>query len=155
MQAATIPAMYPGAAPTTARVLITDDRPHILETLQLLLKRSGFSTEAATHQACVLRALEAGSFDDVLWDLNYTRDTTAGKEGLELVSQIRSIDKLLPVLVMTACGSVDQAAEASHRVEGNLATVTHLTSLERMREETNAWDCRAIASASAAPPEEI
>jgi hypothetical protein len=65
----------------------------------------------------------------------------------------------LRVLVMTACGSVDQAAEASHRVEGvegNLATVTHLTSLERVREETKGWDCRAaIASASAAQPEEI
>jgi CheY-like chemotaxis protein len=153
MQAATIHAMYPGAAPTTPRVLIADDQPHILETLQLLLKRSGFSTEAATHPARVLRALEADSFDAVLWDLNYTRDTTAGKEGLELVSQIRSIDKLLAVLVMTAC--VDQAAEASHGVEENLATVTHLTSLERVREGTNGWDCRAIASASAAQPEEI
>src|SRR5438270_513482 len=115
MQAATIPAMYPGAVPPTARVLIADDQPHILEALQLLLKCSGFSTEAVTHPARVLRALEAGAFDAVLLDLNYTRDTTAGEEGLELVSQIRSIDKLLPVLVMTAWGSIDQAVEAMRR----------------------------------------
>lgn len=60
MQAATIPAMYPGAAPTTARVLIADDQPQILEALQLLLKRSGFSTEAVTHPACVIEGAGSG-----------------------------------------------------------------------------------------------
>ena len=99
----------------TARVLIADDQPHILHALQLLLKGYGFSTVAVTHPARVLRALEEGAFDAVLLDLNYTRDTTAGEEGLELVSQIRALDKLLPVLVMTAWGSVDQAVEAMRR----------------------------------------
>src|SRR5437667_1404456 len=116
MEAANIPETYPGAAaPTTAHVLIADDQPHILDALQLLLKGCGFSTEAVTHPAHVLRALEAGPFDAVLLDLNYTRDTTAGEEGLELVSQIRSMDKLLPVVVMTAWGSVDQAVAAMRR----------------------------------------
>jgi phosphoserine phosphatase RsbU/P len=115
VEAATIPETYPAAAPTIARVLIADDQPHILHALQLLLKGYGFSTVAVTHPACVLRALEAGPFDAVLLDLNYTRDTTAGEEGLELVSQIRSLDKLLPVLVMTAWGSIDQAVEAMRR----------------------------------------
>ena len=103
------------AAPATARVLIADDQPRILDALQLLLKGYGFSTEAVNHPARVLRALEAEPFDAVLMDLNYTRDTTAGQEGLELVSQIRSMDKLLPVVVMTAWGSVDQAVEAMRR----------------------------------------
>jgi len=110
-----MPETYPGAAPTGTRVLIADDQPQILEALQLLLKGCGFSTEAVTHPARVLRALEAASFDAVLLDLNYARDTTAGQEGLELVSQIRSMDKLLPVVVMTAWGSVDQAVEAMRR----------------------------------------
>jgi DNA-binding NtrC family response regulator len=84
------------------------------------LKGCGFSTEAVTHPAHVLRALEAGPFDAVLLDLNYTRDTTAGEGGLELVSQIRSMDKLLPVVVMTAWGSVDQALAAMGRGASDL-----------------------------------
>ena len=99
----------------TGRVLIADDQKHILDALQLLLKGSGFSTQAVTNPARVLGALEASHFDAVLMDLNYTRDTTGGGEGLELVSRIRSIDKLLPVLVMTAWGSVDLAVEAMQR----------------------------------------
>jgi len=97
------------------RVLIADDQPHILDALQLMLKGHGFSTETVTHPTQVLPALASDSFDAVLLDLNYTRDTTAGQEGLELVSQIRAIYKHLPVLVMTAWGSIDQAIEAMHR----------------------------------------
>lgn len=115
MEASTIPETYPGAAPTAARVLIADDQPQILEAIRLLLQGCGFSTEGVTQPAHVLRALAEHPFDIVLLDLNYSRDTTAGKEGLELVSQIRSIDKLLPVLAMTAWGSVDQAVEAMQR----------------------------------------
>ncbi|MGA8150015.1 MAG: SpoIIE family protein phosphatase [Terriglobales bacterium] len=101
--------------PANGRVLIADDQAHVLEALQLLLKGGGYATEAVTHPGRVLRALESGQFDAVLMDLNYTRDTTAGGEGLELVSQIRSIDKLLPVVVMTAWSSVDLAVEAMRR----------------------------------------
>ncbi len=100
---------------TTGRVLIADDQPDILDALQMLLKSSGLSTQAVTHPAGVLRALEAGSFDAVLLDLNYRRDTTSGEEGLERVTKIRSMDRLLPVLVMTAWGCVDQAVEAMRR----------------------------------------
>jgi len=99
----------------TGRVLIADDQTHVLDALQLLLKGRGYATEAVTHPGRVLRALESGRFDAVLMDLNYTRDTTAGGEGLDLVSQIRSKDKLLPVVVMTAWGSVDLAVEAMRR----------------------------------------
>lgn len=106
---------YPEAMPTTGRVLIADDEKDILEALQLLLRGCGFSTEAVTHPSRVLRALETGQFDVVLMDLNYRRGTTEGEEGLELVSQIRSMDKLLPVVVMTAWGSVEQAVKAMRR----------------------------------------
>ena len=99
----------------TGRVLIADDQKHILDALQMLLGSCGFSTEAVTHPSQVLRALEAGKFDAVLMDLNYTCDIIAGGEGLELVSQIRSMDSLLPVVVMTAWSSVDLAVEAMRR----------------------------------------
>jgi len=97
------------------RVLIADDQKHVLDALQMLLRGSGLATEAVTHPARVLRALETGRFDAVLIDLNYTRDTVGGGEGLELVSQIRSMDSVLPVVVMTAWSSVDLAVEAMRR----------------------------------------
>ncbi len=97
------------------RVLVADDQPHVLDALQLLLKSHDYRTEAVTHPARVLQALQTGEFDVVLMDLNYTRDTTAGGEGLELVSQIRMIDQTLPLVVMTAWSSVDLAVEAMRR----------------------------------------
>lgn len=98
-----------------ARVLVADDQPHVLDALQLLLKNHGYRTEAVTQPGSVLQALRSADFDLVLMDLNYTRDTTAGGEGLELVSQIRAVDHYLPLVVMTAWGSVDLAVEAMQR----------------------------------------
>ena len=103
-----------GGSPA-GRVLVADDQPHVLDALQLLLKSHGYQTEAVTHPARVLQALRAREFDVVLMDLNYTRDTTAGGEGLELVSQIRLIDENLPLVVMTAWSTVDLAVEAMRR----------------------------------------
>jgi sigma-B regulation protein RsbU (phosphoserine phosphatase) len=97
------------------RVLIADDQQHILFALQMLLRGSGFSTETVTHPARVLDALESESFDAVLMDLNYTRDTVGGAEGLDLVSKIRALDSALPVVVMTAWSTVDLAVEAMRR----------------------------------------
>jgi phosphoserine phosphatase RsbU/P len=99
----------------TGRVLIADDQKHILDALEMLLRSHGFSTEAVTHPARLLRALQKGQFDAVLMDLNYARDTTEGGEGLDLVSQIRSMDSLLPVVVMTGWSTVDLAVEAMRR----------------------------------------
>ncbi len=104
-----------GTAPATGRILIADDQQHILFALQMLLSNSGFSTEAVTHPARVVRALETETFDAVLVDLNYTRDTVGGAEGLDLISKIRSLDTLVPVVVMTAWSSVDLAVEAMQR----------------------------------------
>ena len=103
------------ASANPARVLLADDQPYVLDALQLLLKGNGYRTEAASHPARVLQALDANEFDVVLLDLNYTRDTTAGGEGLELVSQIRARDENLPLVVMTAWSSVDLAVEAMRR----------------------------------------
>jgi sigma-B regulation protein RsbU (phosphoserine phosphatase) len=79
------------------------------------LKGSGYLTEVVNDPAHVLRAVEAGQVDAVLMDLNYTRDTTSGAEGLDLLSQIRSMNKLLPVVVLTGWGSLDLAVEAMQR----------------------------------------
>jgi phosphoserine phosphatase RsbU/P len=106
---------HPTAMSETGRVLIADDQPHILDALDMLLRARGFSTEAVTHPGHVLRALETEQFDAVLMDLNYTRGIVEGGEGLELVSRIRSIDSLLPVIIMTAWSSVDLAVEAMRR----------------------------------------
>ncbi len=98
-----------------ARVLVADDQPHVLDGLELLLKNHGYRTEVVTHPTRVLQAIESREFDVLLLDLNYTRDTTAGGEGLELVSQIRLIDENVPLVVMTAWSSVDLAVEAMQR----------------------------------------
>ncbi|MGH9500623.1 MAG: PP2C family protein-serine/threonine phosphatase [Terriglobales bacterium] len=107
--------VYGAASSASPRVLLADDQPHVLDALQLLLKGHGYRTEAATHPGRVLQALEANEFDVVLLDLNYTRDTTAGGEGLELVSQIHARHENLPMVVMTAWSSVDLAVEAMRR----------------------------------------
>src|SRR5215475_12859045 len=77
-----------------------------------MLSAHGFSTEAVTHPSRVLHALETQQFDAVLMDLNYTRGTTEGGEGLELVSRIRAMDPLLPIIVLTAWSSIDLAVDA-------------------------------------------
>jgi len=97
------------------RVLLADDQPDIREALRLLLKREGYETQAVGSPVEILAALETREFDAVLIDLNYTRDTTSGQEGLDLLGRIQVIDATLPVVVMTAWGSVELAVEAMRR----------------------------------------
>src|SRR6202521_3798752 len=97
------------------RILIADDQADVLEALRLLLKGEGYQIEAVTSPAAVVTALETRDFDVVIMDLNYTRDTTSGQEGLDLLSRIRAIDAVLPVIVMTAWGTVGLAVEAMRR----------------------------------------
>src|SRR5215475_207963 len=96
---------------TRAKILIADDQTDILEALQILLKNEGFVPHVVTSPGAVLKALQGQRFDVVLMDMNYAKDTTSGGEGLELLSQIRAIDNTLPVVLMTAWGSVDLAGE--------------------------------------------
>ena len=98
-----------------ARVLIADDQAHVRDALGLLLKSYGYRTKAVSDPLRVVEALDSEQFDVVLLDMNYERDTTAGGEGLELVSEIRKRDKNLPMIVMTAWGSVELAVEAMQR----------------------------------------
>src|SRR4051812_27353055 len=102
---------------TTAppRVLVADDQRDVLEALRQLLKGEGYITVSAGSPAEVLAVVQKSEFDAVLLDLNYARDTTTGREGLELVSQLRSLDASLPTIVMTAWGSIDKAVEAMRR----------------------------------------
>jgi len=103
----------------TPRTLIADDQPDVLEALRLLLKSEGYQIEAVNSPAGVLDKLKSGPYDVLLMDLNYTRDTTSGKEGLDLLARIQAIDKTLPVVAMTAWGSVELAVEAMQRGVGD------------------------------------
>src|SRR2546428_12613602 len=98
--------------PNAPQVLIADDQRDVLESLRLLLKGEGYQIEAVTSPAAVFTAVEAGDFDCLLMDLNYARDTTSGEEGLNLLARLQSLDNTLPVVVMTAWGSVELAVEA-------------------------------------------
>src|SRR6202140_4445572 len=99
-------------ATTPPRILIADDQPDVLNALRLLLKGQGYETEGVASPTELLRAVEAREFDLLLMDLNYARDTTSGREGLDLLSRLRDTDPALPIVVMTAWGSVDIAVEA-------------------------------------------
>src|SRR5678815_5755685 len=95
------------------RILVADDQADVLAALRLLLKGEGFSIETASSPAGVLKSIDSQEFEVVLIDLNYARDTTSGSEGLDLLMRIRAADPTLPVVVMTAWGSVDLAVEAA------------------------------------------
>ena len=96
----------------TQSILIAEDQPDVSEALRLLLKGAGYKTEWANSPARVLQIIEQRSFDAVLLDLNYARDTTSGEEGLDLITRLRAIDPILPLVVMTAWSTVDLAVQA-------------------------------------------
>src|SRR5579859_5187355 len=101
--------------PERPRILAADDQQHVLEALELLLRPQGYDVETARSPALVRDALATNSYDALLIDLNYTRDTTSGQEGLDLLSDIVGLDSTTPVIVMTAWGSIDLAVEAMRR----------------------------------------
>jgi DNA-binding NtrC family response regulator len=97
------------------RILAADDQEHILEALELLLRPQGYRVDKVRSPVLVHEALSGASYDAVLIDLNYTRDTTSGQEGLDLLSQIVALDSTVPVIVMTAWANVELAVEAMRR----------------------------------------
>jgi phosphoserine phosphatase RsbU/P len=113
--AATRTAAAPPGVLQGARILVADDQADVLQALRLLLKGEGAAIETATSPAAVLAAVEARDFDIALIDLNYTRDTTSGREGLDLLERVKRCDPALPVVVMTGWGSIDTAVEAMRR----------------------------------------
>jgi phosphoserine phosphatase RsbU/P len=97
------------------RVLIAEDQPEVIEAIRLVLKQEGIHCEAVTSPEAALAALSSQEFDLVLMDLNYTRDTTSGSEGLELLNRLQRENSSVPIIVMTAWGSVEVAVEAMRR----------------------------------------
>ncbi len=98
-----------------SRILIADDQADVLAALRLLLKGDRYEIVSASSPADVLQAVDSQELDVVLMDLNYARDTTSGSEGLDLLTRIQAVDPTLPVVVMTAWGSVDLAVEVMRR----------------------------------------
>jgi DNA-binding NtrC family response regulator len=100
---------------TAGAILVADDQPDVREAVRILLKAEGFLIQTANSPEAVLECARTHDFDLLLIDLNYTRDTTSGKEGLDLVSQLTAMDSELPIVVMTAWGSVELAVDAMRR----------------------------------------
>src|SRR6059036_1915155 len=98
-----------------ARILIADDQPDVLEALRILLKGAGHQSDAVTSLAGIFNALEKRDYALLMMDLNYTRDTTSGQEGLEVIPKLQEIDNTLPIVVMTAWATIDLAVEAMKR----------------------------------------
>ena len=101
------------------RILVADDQADVREALRLLLKAEGYAIETVSNPTAALEAVQSGQFDIILMDLNYQRDTTSGREGMDLLTQIQSVDSKLPIVVMTAWGSVELAVEAMRRGAGD------------------------------------
>jgi len=97
------------------RVLVADDQPPILEAVELLLSPHGISVDCVRSPRLLLEALGQNDYDVLLIDLNYTRDTTSGQEGLDLLARIQEMDPRIPVIVMTAWGNIDLAVESIKR----------------------------------------
>jgi DNA-binding NtrC family response regulator len=102
-------------SPTQPHVLVADDQPAVVDALRLLLKEEGWRVVTAARPVEILRAVESNALDAVVMDLNYARDTTSGKEGLDVLTRVRALDATLPIVVMTAYGSVQGAVEAMRR----------------------------------------
>ena len=102
----TLPASY---------VLVADDQADVVDALRLVLKTAGFETDSASSVETVRERLLARRYDLLLMDLNYARDTTSGREGLELLAEVLARDPFLPVIVMTGWGTIETAVEAMRR----------------------------------------
>ena len=95
-----------------SRILIADDQSDVLEALRILLKGEGYQIDAVTSLGAVFNALAKRDYALLMMDLNYTRDTTSGQEGLEAIPRIQAIDETLPIVVMTAWATINLAVDA-------------------------------------------
>jgi sigma-B regulation protein RsbU (phosphoserine phosphatase) len=101
------------------RVLVADDQPDILLALRLLLARNGYQVETVNSPQTVLEALASGTFDVLLMDLNYARDTTSGREGMDLLDRLAHLENLPPIVAMTAWATLDLTIEGMRRGVGD------------------------------------
>ena len=140
------------------RILIADDQRDLLDALHLLLKGEGMAMDAVTSPEAVVDAVARGTYDLLLMDLNYTGDTTSGREGIDLLARVQEHDRLLPIVVMTGWGSVDLAVETMRRgvcdfVQKPWDNTQLLTTLRseiekgRTRRRTEALEARALDEA--------
>src|SRR6202011_67079 len=111
----TAAALESSSSKNRPRILAADDQQHVLEAIELLLRPQGYEVETARSPALVREALATGSSDALPMDLNYTRDTTSGRERLDLLAEVVTQDTATPVIVMTAWASMDLAVEAMRR----------------------------------------
>jgi DNA-binding NtrC family response regulator len=89
------------------RILVIDDDTGILSSLELLLRMEGYYVTLETQASQLMRHLTSKPFDLVLMDMNFQKDTTSGKEGLQLLDELKKFDDCLPAVAMTGWGSVD------------------------------------------------
>jgi phosphoserine phosphatase RsbU/P len=108
-----------GLVTAQPRILIADDQPDVLEALRLLLKGQGYATETVSSPATLLEAMRRQEFDLILMDLNYARDTTSGREGIDLLAQLQGLGGAPPIVVMTGWASVGLAVEAMQHGVGD------------------------------------
>jgi DNA-binding NtrC family response regulator len=145
------------------RLLVADDQPDVLEAVRMLARAHGFDVRSATSPAAVLALCEAEDFDVCLLDLNYARDTTSGVEGMALLERLRELDPTLPVVVMTAWGSIEGAVEAVRRGARDyvpkpwdnarlVATLTAQLELRRALRTVNRLDAEAARTRQAELP---
>jgi sigma-B regulation protein RsbU (phosphoserine phosphatase) len=97
------------------RILVADDQPDILQALRLLLQDAGFDTDLVASTDGAIDRVTRQPYDLLLMDLNYSRDTTSGREGLDLIDRVRTHDGTLPIVVMTGWGTIETAVEAMRR----------------------------------------
>jgi DNA-binding NtrC family response regulator len=145
------------------RLLVADDQPDVLEAVRMLARAHGFDVRTATSPAAVLALCEAEDLDVCLLDLNYARDTTSGVEGMDLLERLRALDPTLPVVVMTAWGSIEGAVEAIRRGARDylqkpwdntrlVATLTAQLELRRALRTVNRLDAEAARARQAELP---
>jgi DNA-binding NtrC family response regulator len=128
---------------------VADDQPHILEAIELLLSPQGIAVDCVRSPQLLLEALGQADYDVLLIDLNYTRDTTSGQEGLDLLARIQELDSRLPVIVMTAWGNIDLAVESIKRGARDF----HPEAVgERAADLAGARACRAALRTAPRPP---
>ena len=91
-------------------ILVVDDDISVTTSLSLLLKQAGYQTATAASPAEALEWLERGGCELVLQDMNFSRQTS-GEEGMELLQEIKQRWASVPVILMTAWGSIELAVQ--------------------------------------------
>src|SRR4029078_9342127 len=97
------------------RIFVADDQAAVTESLRILLKGEGYTAETFDHPQALVGALRTRAPDAVLMDLNYTRDTTSGDEGLDTIARIRAVDAHKPIVGRRPWGTIGVAVEAMRR----------------------------------------